>query len=378
MIRVLAVADSDPNLEWGEGLLGGARDRIDHYSVVLRGPDPPTRAQIRSAAGRVVPVVGAHRLLALVGELEPDAVLLACSSGVVGALLDYPALRGPARPVLIAGAPGIAYPVGPTKLRAMAGIDLLIVHSRTERAAYRRLLVDDTEFADQATQIGLATLPALAGAEVRRGRQALVVFAAQDAVPATARQRRAILDALAAVPPEYMPVIQAGIPGRRRGSGAPAAYADLEPHPRIEFRHGGAAETLDHAAGCATISGTVALQALARGIPVLALDDFGIGPALGNEVFEDSGLFGGLGDLREARFRSPVRDWLLANYFQPAAEADWLARLDGLVARRNSGALGAATPGQVAPRARVARQLRLRLPGISRYADAARGRRPAN
>ena len=93
----------------------------------------------------------------------------------------------------------------------------------------------------------------------------------------------------------------------------------------------------------------------------------GIGPFAGTHTvdfsaFEDSGLFGGLGDLREARFRSPVRDWLLANYFQPAAEADWLARLDGLVARRNSGALGAATPGQVAPRARVARQLRLRLP----------------
>jgi hypothetical protein len=74
-------------------------------------------------------------------------------------------------------------------------------------------------------------------------------------------------------------------------------------------------------------------------VPALVLHDFGVGEELGNVVFADSGLFGGSGDLVEARFRRARPGWTDDNYFHPAQNNDWIEQLRRLLALRDAGLL---------------------------------------
>ena len=91
------------------------------------------------------------------------------------------------------------------------------------------------------------------------------------------------------------------------------------------------------ASGLITVSSTAAIEAVALGRPVLALDDFGVGPKLINTVFIDSGLFGDSIDLVEGRFKHPDATWLDENYFHGESNDDWAAQVCQLLADRAAG-----------------------------------------
>ena len=78
---------------------------------------------------------------------------------------------------------------------------------------------------------------------------------------------------------------------------------------------------------------------MARTIPVLLVDEFGVDDALLNQVFEGSGCLGGLKALETADFRHPAPRWLLDNYFHSTAENTWIPMLDELVAAARAGEL---------------------------------------
>ena len=88
------------------------------------------------------------------------------------------------------------------------------------------------------------------------------------------------------------------------------------------------AAALNTARGLATVSSTAALEAMAAGVPVLIISDFGVSADLINLVFADSGCLGTLDDLRADRFAQPDPAWSTANYFHPASDNDWLAIID--------------------------------------------------
>jgi hypothetical protein len=96
---------------------------------------------------------------------------------------------------------------------------------------------------------------------------------------------------------------------------------------------------LDAAEGLVTVSSTAAIEAVARGIPVIALDTFGVDDKLINPVFADSGLFGSEEAVIGRDFRLPQREWLARNYFHDAAEDDWVRRVGELVSLRRAGEL---------------------------------------
>jgi hypothetical protein len=91
---------------------------------------------------------------------------------------------------------------------------------------------------------------------------------------------------------------------------------------------------LDHAEGLVTVSSTAAIEAIARGVPVIALDTFGVSEKLINTVFEGSGLFGGEADVVARRFRHPDPTWLDDNYFHPGDEDDWVRQVAALAEAR--------------------------------------------
>ena len=104
------------------------------------------------------------------------------------------------------------------------------------------------------------------------------------------------------------------------------------------------ARALDTAQGLVTVSSTAAIEAVARGIPVIALDSFGVADKLINPVFLGSGLLAPESAVIARDFRHPAPEWLADNYFHAAAADDWFGRLQDLVARRRAGELPEKAP----------------------------------
>jgi hypothetical protein len=385
-MRVLAITDSDSYLKWALALLAAAPTEWSVRHLVLDNVIAPSAAQIEAArtgtAKGPVDRVSGLRLAGRVRRLAPDVLLVACTGPALEAvmeLLRHGDVLTANRPVLVTGLPGISYPANDLAVRHRRGFDLMVLHSRRERAAY----------AEVSGRLGgprtvLATLPYLAAVQpvslqdhevqdhVAQGHE--VIFAAQSLVPSGRHEREAILVALADLPPGLQPVVKVrALPGERQAHNEDLPYADLwaglaRSGPiasrSIDFRAGPMTAALGQAAGFVTVSSRAVLEALAAGVPALVLDEFGVSGELINEVFADSGLLGGLDRLRAGDFATPHPEWLADNYFHPSAENDWVARIGELVARRHAEPLPAYTEPPLGSRLqRARRQLRVLPPG---------------
>ena len=197
------------------------------------------------------------------------------------------------------------------------------------------------------------------------------MFAAQALVPVERDERMRIVRLLARA--------AAADPARRvvlklRGSAGEAqTHLDLHPYPDLLAAAGPLpanlvvstepmSAALERAEGLVTVSSTAAIEAAARGVPVIAIDAFGVSDDLINTVFVGSGLFGSEDDVVARRLRRPAPSWLRENYFHDPADDDWLPRLRDLVARRREGALPVRDPGRrLGGRARDAWERRIAL-----------------
>jgi hypothetical protein len=180
-----------------------------------------------------------------------------------------------------------------------------------------------------------------------------VIFATQGKVPIEKEDRLAILlalDRLAAARPDLRVVVKTrGQKGEFHTHYEPHHYEDLwrslvashqvRDRAALEFAGGSMAEQLETAAALVTVSSTAVLEAMARNIPVLLVDEFGVDDKLLNQVFEGSGCLGGLKAVETADFRHPAPRWLLDNYFHSTAENTWVPMLDELVAEARAGGL---------------------------------------
>jgi hypothetical protein len=271
--------------------------------------------------------------------------------------------------VLLAGIPGIALPARRRAWGYRGAIDMLVVHSHREVAEYDAVRVRTGKEA----RIGLATIPFLAAhpelplagdadpldvaEDEPRAKSGIqgnrVIFATQGKVPVERENRVAILrslDRLAAARPDLRVVVKTrGQRGEFHTHYEPHHYEDLwaslvasgqvSDAGALEFAGGSMAEQLETAASLVTVSSTAVLEAMARNLPVLLIDEFGVDERLLNQVFEGSGCLGGLAALEAADFRHPAPRWLLDNYFHSTAENDWIPMLDELVALAQKGEL---------------------------------------
>ncbi|WP_309102879.1 DUF6716 putative glycosyltransferase [Microbacterium sp.] len=386
-LRVVAIADADSFVKWAASLLG-AVPGIRSHLLLVRTPLSASAEQERTAlagAGLDAGAVSRVRFGETAAWLEaqrPDVVLLAGRGPFVrlmGKVIDSLTHR----PVTVSGLPGMAIPAQRGALEYRRHTDLLVLHSHREQRA----------FAELGRRIGvevptaLATLPfavpkgASRRTEQRRmlspdhvveqkrvmgGRTAVaerprtgselavssprtdLVFAAQALVP-VGRQERAeiaatLVRAAEANPDRRVVVKLRSRPGESETHLERDAYADLLPsrHPdNLVFSYESMAAALQTAAGLVTVSSTAAIEAVAQGIPVIALDSFGVSKSLLNTVFVGSGLLGGRSEVVAGRFRHPHPDWLRDNYFHPGAESTWWERVERLVALRRAGSLPA-------------------------------------
>ncbi|WP_460797887.1 DUF6716 putative glycosyltransferase [Microbacterium sp. GXF0217] len=385
-LRVVAIADADSFVKWSASLLAGV-DGIRRHLLVVTTPLTVSRAQEGAAlAGTGFTDAEVTRLSFdevrgwLAGH-QPDAVVLAGRGAFVrllGAQID----RLEKRPVVVGGLPGMSIPAQRGALEYRKHCDLVVLHSHRERRAFAelgaRIGVD--------VPLGLATLPYAAPSErpafververvatasrsharsgsvgtavlARRpvgtaGAQATLrppatdlVFAAQAMVPVERHERQAVADILVraaeADPRRRVVVKLRSRPGEAETHLEHDAYTDLfRSRPdNLVFSYQPMSVALERAEGLVTVSSTAAIEALAAGVPVIALDTFGVRKSLLNTVFIGSGLLGGGEEVLRRQFRHPHPGWMWDNYFHPASESGWWRDVETLIARRRAGEL---------------------------------------
>lgn len=350
--RLLVVADSDSYVKWGAALASTLPPRWTSRLLILASPVMPSSRQLMVALAGTgftpgdVEVRHLDDLDAVVDRIDPHAVLLSLRGPFVRVVAPRLEARAD-RPVLVSGFPGLTIPAVPKAVIYREQTDLVVLHSRREVREFR---ANAAELAIDRT-FGLATLPFLASehAGAPAGPDAAsartdVVFAAQAKVPALPEDRVLVLEALAGHArrhPERRVVVKVRA---RRGEAQTHFeehdYADLLDGlsggvpPNLVIEDGPMAEKLERAIALVTVSSTAALEAVALGLPVLLIDDFGVSPAMINTVFEDSGLFGSTEDLIEGRFRRADAAWTTDNYFHGRDADDWTGQLDALVEAR--------------------------------------------
>jgi hypothetical protein len=376
-VRALVIADSDSYVKWGAAVHDRMPARWHRTMVVIGSRAVPSAEQLATAlagsslgtdSGRAglgrpgsgrpgsatVPVVDLVDVADHVRRHRPDVVLMAVRGEVVRvlvrAIVAAAAEASLDRPVFVSGLPGISIPATSKALYYRSQVDYFLLHSKREIREFRAL----AEKMGIAQSFGLGTLPFLPerSPDVRSGGS--IVFAAQAKVPREREDRIAVLRALADTAVAF--------PGRRVVIKVRAKRGETQTHaerypfddlldaadllaqigsvpPNLVVEGGPMLDHLAAASGLVTVSSTAAIEAAAIGVPVIALDDFGVSPEMINLVFSGSGLLASSTDLRAGRFRTPEPAWLDDNYFHAEADNDWIAGIEALVRRRELGQL---------------------------------------
>ncbi|MEG9225685.1 DUF6716 putative glycosyltransferase [Aeromicrobium sp. Sec7.5] len=374
--RVLVLTDSDSYVKWGAALAGRVPPSWHVRLVVAKGSAEPSPRQVQEAvAGTVVDArsverVGLADVRSILDQWRPDVLVTAARGLAVQTVIELAVANRPDRPVLVSGLPGIALPVLPYGLGFRRSVDLFVLHSHREIRAFteasrslaiphRYALARLPFLAVPAAAQGPAPRPVPAAAQGPAPRPVpaaaqgpaprpepsqrnRIVFAAQALVPESRQERMRMVEVLvrtARANPDLEVVIKV-----RGLSDEPQTHADQHPYPELlhevdvppnlTVESGPMAAHLDRAVGLVTVSSTALLEAVASGVPVIALTDFGVEARQINLVFEGSGLLHDSAELVAARFHHPAAAWRTDNYFHTPADDTWLADLDDLLEAR--------------------------------------------
>jgi hypothetical protein len=348
-VRALALVDSDSYVKWGAALLAQFPDGWSREVVVVATPALPSDDQLEAAlagsgfAASDVSTADLAAAVALVAAQRPEVVVVAMRGPAASVVLR--ALSELAdRPVLVSGLPGISIPATWKALFYRAQADLIVLHSKHEVREFHYVAAKR----GWQHRLALATLPFIDDRPVTA--QTDVVFAVQSIVPSELADRHRVLDILvdtALRNPGHRVVVKVrAVEGEAQTHFEPHGYPELlaartgVPH-NLVVASGPMAVALDSAAGLVTVSSTAVMEAIGRGVPVIALSEFGVTAKLINVVFAGSGMLGSGDDVAALRFSHPRPEWLDDNYFHDPAGNDWLAAVDELVAARAAGPLPA-------------------------------------
>jgi hypothetical protein len=345
-VRALALVDTDSYVKWGAALLAQLPDTWVREVAVVATPGAPSADQLAAAlAGSGFE--GAARVVTL--DALAERVRLERTDVVVVAM------RGPAasvvlrvlsavdnRPVLVSGLPGISIPATWKALFYRAQADLMVLHSKREIREFQVVAGKR----GWTHRLALATLPFIDRSPARGGGD--IVFAVQSIVPPERPERERVLDILVETArrnPAHRVVIKVrAVDGEQQTHDEEHSYPDLlaqrvSAPTNLVVASGPMSAALDSALALVTVSSTASIEAIARGVPLLVLDEFGVSDELINPVFIGSGLFGDGEAVASLAFATPRAQWLDDNYFHAADDVDWMRALDGLLELRATGPL---------------------------------------
>lgn len=346
-MRAVALVDSDSYVKWGAALIGQLPAEWERDIVLVSTPVAPSRVQLRAAlSGSIfdgVDLTATPLAMAVerVRSERPDVVLVSMR-GPAACVVMRELARLESRPIIVSGLPGISVPATWKALYYRGQADLIVLHSTREIREFSELARER----HWNHRLGLATLPFIDRRPVAGGMD--IVFAAQAIVPRELADRERVIDILvetARANPWHRVVIKLrAIAGEQQTHAETYSYESiLAARTRVPSNLVTSTSPMSHAlesaCGLVTVSSTAAIEAVARGLPVIALDDFGQSPELINEVFGASGLLASGDACIRREFPAARPSWVRDNYLHDHAENDWLDHLGDLVEARRSAAL---------------------------------------
>ncbi len=351
-MRAIAIADSDSYIKWGAALLSQLPAEWSTELVVVRTAKAPSPSQLATALSGTrfgpasVTVRDVADAVIHVASERPDVVLMATIGPLADIVTEAVLAATSPRPVIVSGLPGIGLPARRKALLYRSQADLVVLHSRREIRRFGAIAAANGLHQDFA----LASLPFLGSARAASGGTD-VIFAAQAIVPPLREQRVQLLGwlaELARADATRRVVIKVRAVGTEQQTHAETdGYAELLASElptapvNLVVEGGPMAAHLAAASALVTVSSTAALEAIAVGVPVLAIDEFGVTPELINEVFAGSGLLGSAEQLIAGDFRVAEPEWLADNYFHDDADNTWIGSLGALVLANRVGMLPA-------------------------------------
>jgi len=348
-ISAIVIVDTDSYTKWGVAVLSSMPADWNKRILLIDTAVAPSGAQLASAitgsgfTRAEVDHLSVTDVYRTVRNERPDVVLVS-TLGLPATVVLQELHELPDRPVLLTGLPGISIPATDLAIQRRVQADLFIVHSKREVRAFEELAAElslDARFV-------LSNLPFLRRDSIQGPRGNDIVFAAQAIVPLERADRMRMLGILAdlarARPHQRVVIKLRATRGEQQTHDEDDSYEDLldelaDRPDNLVVGAGPMSAYLANAAALVTVSSTSAIEAMALGVPVLTLDEFGVGPELINEVFIGSGLLAGADALVAGDFRTPSPDWLDDNYFHAECDNTWLTALDELLRARSLGML---------------------------------------
>ncbi len=290
-------------------------------------------------------------------ELAAADVLVLAVAGVdfkqaVDRIADWTAGKR-RRPILVTGFWGMVLDRAMEGLLWRQGSDIICVNSRKDMTGFAGILEAVGRDPSQLVLTGFPSAQCAGPPQCGSSPVRKVVFVEQPGVPRSRRDRVYLLNRLAEYARKY-PEREIFIkPRSRYGRAAthiqPYQLQKLMWQHRIRFpanvsiTHRPLQDLLDEADLCLTISSTAAVEALAAGVRVALLGDFGIGESMFNHGFADSGLIVPFDDVVAGGVPDVRPSWLADNGFSGDESFDnCLAAIDALRSRQTEG--GAALP----------------------------------
>lgn len=334
----------------------GASLRIAALSASAKTGQLSTRQLRAGGLHESVPVLEAQALVA--SRLFRDAsVVIAVIDGgrarelfLACAAQDFS--REPGRPIIAVASPGVALTEQVTGFMSRAPADILCFNAQGESALYAAAAAETGVDATNAIVTGLLGIERRARAAAP-GRP-LVAFFEQPVIPARRMQRTHLLAGLidlAKRRPDADVVVKLRH-ARDETAHHPTRF-HLEDLARDLFARGGrpanlafshepAQQLLDRASLAVTVSSTVAVEAMARGVPTRIVSDFGVSEILGTTFFVGSGCFASLAELAPEMADVTRADWLAERSGAAGEPERLLAQAKSLLDGQDG--LGAALP----------------------------------
>jgi hypothetical protein len=329
-IRTIVAADSDSYLKWGAARIADMPPSWDARLVIIRSAVTPSPQQVREASGAIEPggPIAFDAFMREITSDPPDVLVLACRGPLIALITRRLSNWVGTTPVLVTGIAGMWYPPTDLGIQLRTGADVLVTHSRREaRAVHDRALA-------LGMSVGLASLfPLTTAHRGPKSEAKSLIFATQALVPRDKADRVRLAHGLCEVArrnPELEVVVK--VRGER---GEAQTHADEFPlpelfealgvdlPPNLVVRRGPMEEHLRVARGLVTVSSTAAVEALAMGVPVALVNDFGVSEENLNEVFTSSGLLRSLSDIADMRLGEANPEWAAENYLHPREESNW-------------------------------------------------------
>lgn len=291
------------------------------------GAEQLSARQLRAGGVQeTVPVVGAEALVA--SRLFRDAHLVVAvidggrARELFLALAAADLSREISRPLVVIASPGVALIEALQGFMSRAPADVLCFNAEIERAAFEAAAAEigvDSSNGIVTGLLGLDRQPREAAAD----RRPSIMFFEQPVIPPRRIQRLYLLAGLADLArrhPEADVLIKL-----RHARGETAhhrtrfhlddlageLFAGGDRPANLVFTHEAAPRLLGRASLAVTVSSTVAVEAMARGIPTRIVSDFGVSETLGTAYFVGSGCFAPFSELAPDMPDVARPEWIL-------------------------------------------------------------------